>query len=398
MPFTDNVLEFTKNYESPTSFWRWSSYAAVAAVLRDNCFRKQGESKLCPNIYVLSLASSAVYRKGEPVKLAEKLVKAVNNTKIIAGRASIQAVLEELARTETDKETGKILDGGACFLSYPELAAGIVEDPAAVGILTDIYEHKTEYKSILIGRGRQVIKNICVTMFAASNEDLLRSVYDTRAVFGGLLGRTFLIKPDEFRPANSLFGEGDKSDELKDLVEDLKKISELNGHFEITREAEKAYDDWYKPFRKNQEKVADRSGITGRLHTGILKVAMLIAAQRYELKIYELDILQAIEECTGLLQNYQTFIMSTGKSTTGEIGAIVLQTIYEAKNRILSRREILAKHWTEFDAEGLDKFITTAEQAGLIQTAIDGNQVLYKLTDKCLDMVFKEPRGEEGKT
>jgi hypothetical protein len=129
MTFVDLFMQHTRFYESPRSFWKWAAFTAIGAVLRDNCYRQLGDNKIYPNLYTLVLANSAVHRKGSPVKLCEELVKRTKSTKVISGRASIQGILDELARGETDKSTGKMLAGGSALFSAPELTAGIVNDP-----------------------------------------------------------------------------------------------------------------------------------------------------------------------------------------------------------------------------------------------------------------------------
>ena len=200
MGFIKLLLEHTKPYESPESFWKWSAYCTIAAIMRDSCYIRQGDSNLYPNVYVLLLADSAVHRKGNPVRFCEKLTGKIANTKVISGRTSIQAILDELARGETHPKTGKTIKGGSSLFSAAELSAGIVNDPEAIKILTDIYDFKEEYTSRLRGTGTFHIKNICFTMMAASNESLLVDLYDEKARTGGLLGRTFLVKPNSSAP------------------------------------------------------------------------------------------------------------------------------------------------------------------------------------------------------
>ncbi len=100
------------------------------------------------------------------------------STKLISGRSSIQGILDELSRGETDKVTGKVTSGGSALFSASELSAGIVSDPEAVKILTDIYDFKDEYTSRLRGTGVFRIKNVCFSLVAASNEELLWDIYD----------------------------------------------------------------------------------------------------------------------------------------------------------------------------------------------------------------------------
>lgn len=394
MSFIQDYLDYAKNFESPTSFWKWSAYAAVAAVMRDNCYLQMGRDHLYSNIYVLLLADSAVQRKDNPVRVASRLVQSINNTKVINGRSSIQGILDELAKGETDKKTGVLKRGGSALWIAPELSAGIVSDPEAVKILTDIYTFQEKYDSRLRTQANFTIKNLCFSFLAASNEELLRDVYDIKATMGGLLGRTFLVTPNEFRKGNSLFG---LSPEIMDIIfeklkERLMEISMMNGAFRISAEAIEVYEEWYIPFRAGYEKKPDKSGIAGRIHTSIIKLAMILAASDGELKIEDHHMKQSIVECMDLIPNYTKFLMASGKSSLSEIATVVLSALFEAKDRTLSRKVILQRFWNMFDqgAETLDKLITTLEQGGMIIGMLESNEMSYKMTQKCVDILFSK--------
>lgn len=392
MSFVSDFLEHTKHYESPTSFWKWSAYCTIAGVLRDSCYYRQGDDSLYPNIYVLLLADSAVQRKDRPVKLCEGLLQKINNTKIINGRSSIQGILDELARGETDKKTGRILKGGSAVWIAPEMSAGIVNDPEAIKILTDIYSFRERYDSRLRTQANFSIKNVCFSFMAASNEELLRDIYDIKATAGGLLGRTFLISPNEFRPGNSLF-DLQIDDSRHKLTTFLEEVAKLSGPFDFTDEAKKEYNSWYIPFRASYEKKPDKSGISGRVHTSILKLAMILAvSETCSLTVTKNHISEAITECLSLIPNYTKFLMSSGKSTLTEIATLVLNALNEVPNFTLSRKILLQRYWNVLDqgAETMDKLIITLEQGGMIQSRMDDEGgIAYTMTAKCREILFK---------
>lgn len=391
MSFISDYLEHTKEYESPRSFWKWSAYCAIAAVLRDNVYKRLGDSFVYPNFYVLLLATSAEHRKGKPVILCESLVTKVHNTKIISGRSSIQAILDELARSEMNATTGQTLKGGSAFFSVPELSAGIVNDPEAVKILTDIYDFRENYASRLRGTGTFHIKNVCFTMMAASNEELLKDVYDTKALFGGLIGRTFLVKPDEFRPGNSLFEIQDKSDSYVKLLEQLERIANIFGEFILEKDAIDTYNKWYHPFRESYRNRSDKSGVSGRIHTSIFKLAMILCVnETIDIHIHKRHIDEAITECMLLIPNYQSYVMGGGKSALAEVSTIVITAIYEAPNHTISRKDLLQRNWSSFDAETLDKISLTLSQAEMIKEVMTQDGLEYKMTEKCIEVLFKK--------
>lgn len=402
MNFIDRYLEYTANYESPTAFWKWSAYATLAAVIRDSCFIRQQNLTVYPNIYVLALAQSSVDRKGMPTMMCEKLVRSINNTKLISGRTSIQALIHELGTSATNPETGKVISGGSAIFLAPELSAGLVGDSQSVGILTDIYDARGSYINNLKGSGKFEIKNICLTMLAASNADMLKGegLFDAKGIFGGLLARTFLIKPDEFRKGSSLFNCDMVEIEagFKELSHMLKELSMIHGPMILDVDAQTVWEDWYFPFRESYRGRTDKSGVSGRIHTSILKLAILFCLNFTKEKIIRKEhIYLAIEEATSLLPNYQEFVMGAGKNSMADVGTVVLRAIFESKDHCISKKNMLQKHWNDVDAETLDKLIDTFVQADLVKMDIDNrtSEVVYRMQPKCIDMLFPAQKAKQ---
>ncbi len=383
LTFVDALLEYSRPYESATSFWRWSAYLTIAAILRDSVHLPQGDSKLFPNIYVLFLADSG-QRKGKPVDFSLKLVSDIKNTKIISGRSSIQSILLDLSKVESDKETGKPNRGGSAVFYAPELTAGLVNDPAAIGIITDIYEYKEKYDKGLVG-GKIVLEHIVFSFFGASNEALLKELYDNKATQGGLLARTFVVTPNENRPANSLFSLPNMSFEYLILMKKLKDIAALRGQYIISEAAKKEYDSWYIPYKNSLHNKKDKIGILGRIHTSILKLSLILAANDLTLEVSANHIEQAIAEGFKLLPNYNMFAMTGGTSDIAECGRKVLELLMSEEcikaGYKVSRKKLLRDHWLYYTGETLDTFIAVAEGGELIKILVQGSDTYYILTE-----------------
>lgn len=390
MPFVQALLEHTKEYESPGSFWKWSAYAAIAGVLRDNVWLVDGDSRLYPNVYVLFLAGSA-QRKGRPVTLAEQLVVHANNVKVISGRASIQSIMQEIGQTETDSKTGKVQRGGSAIFFAPELAAGLVQDEQAIQILTDIYDYKpTGHSTSLISRSKSKLDRLIFSMFAASNEDLLKSVYDARAVYGGLLGRTFLIKSNEERPPNA-FPNANKEgfSRLKDFI---REISQMSGEMPFSAEARDHYTLWYNDFYKKMKKANDRAGILGRLPTSAKKLAVLLAANALSQQVCLCHVEESIQECLGLIPNYNSFAYAGGESTIAKAGAIILEALSKG---LTSKAILIRENWMHVDSLLIDQAIAAFEQGGLVKVhQLKENDLWYALTSRGEEMLGTTEKGK----
>lgn len=379
MGFVDDYIKFYSSYESPTSFWKWSAYAAIAGTLRSKVYFEYGAGRIYPNIYVILLADSAEYRKGAPIKAVKRLLTTIKATKIYTGTASIQGVLDELSLDVADKTTGIPIKGGSCLIGAEELASFFVADPRLIPMLTDIWEYYEEYPYKLKS-GTVVIKDLCTTLLAASNETFLREVYDARAVYGGLLGRTFIIKPDETRKPNSLMYDDLTAFDNKHLIDFLKKVKELKGTVRRTDHAAKVYDDWYKDLYTKYKTHPDKTGVMQRMHTNVFKLAIILCAASLTLEITA-DIFEtAIMEVTSLKGNYESYAISSGKSTTAIVGSKFLDELYE--NGIVKRSDFLMKYWMEMDMIEFDDLIGKLSQAGMIGVTGINNEIAYKMEEK----------------
>lgn len=387
--FISLFMEYSKEYESPSSFWKWGAYSAIAATLRFNVFYPHGLGKVYPNIYTVLLADSAEYRKDAALKLVSELLREVKNTKVIEGRASFQAIINDLA-IDVGSKNGTTIRGGGAVIVAPELAAFFVSDPQLIPNLTNWYDFREEHKESLKGTGTITIKNRCITLFAASNETYLREVYDDRAVYGGLLRRTFMIKPDETRPPNSLMYVDLSKYDNKFLLESLNEIKNLTGAITRTDAAAKLYHDWYNVLYKQYKTHPDRTGVLQSLHTSALKLAIIISAANYKIEICERYMEEAIMQVTNLKGNYETYAMSSGKADHAEIGTIILTALWNAKDYYLTRKEILFKYWNQISATELDELIATFEQGGLTKMKPQNNEPGYELTKKCINLFTKK--------
>ncbi len=226
------------------------------------------------------------------------------------------------------------------------------------------------------------------SLLAGSNEDLLKGVYTSTAINGGLLARTFLITPDEFRRSNSLRSMGDTSKSYENLLTLLRKIASLRGEVTFTETAWDLYDGWYIPFRESQKGKVDRTGVLGRIHTGIIKIAMILAANELSLIVNDRHMEDAIDLCIKLLPNYNSFTFSSGKSDIAQAGSLLIADLKDAPKHTLSRKEIIRKNWMNFTPEILDQLVTALEAAELLITSMnERREVAYSLTVKMLKTI-----------
>lgn len=392
MSFVDEFIEFTRHEESPENFWRWAAYATIAATLRDSVYYDHGLRKTYPNIYVVFLAQSANNRKSGPFNLVYNLLQhqAIANTKIIRGRTSVQAILDELSQDVGSKNGGMPLKGGSCLLAAEELSSFFVNDPQLIPMLTDMYDFREHWEYKLRSTGSMKIKNLCVTLLAASNEQLLKEVYTDAAIYGGLLGRTFMVRPDATRPPNAQMDVDPNAYKTDNLVKSLKEIkNQMRGPIKMAPEAKDFYVMWYDKLYQSYKRYNDKTGMIQRIHTGVVKLSIILAAADCQMLISQAHVEEAIKQATSLKTNYDGFVLKSGKSEQAQSGALLLEMLKERKGSV-SRKEFLMLHWNDVSSEELDKVVITFESAGMLTQVMLNNEISYHWTGKLKNILLKE--------
>lgn len=393
MSFLSEILESTKELESPRNFWYWSGLATLSAIAKDSVWIPRGESKdkelykLYPNIYVLLHADSGM-KKGPPVSMAKKLVKMVNNTLIISGRSSIQGILKELGTART-LPGGKVSTNSTAFICASEFSSSIVEDKYAMTILTDLYDrqyNEGDWASLLKMEQFQ-LRSPTVSLLVATNEAHFSDFVQGKDVQGGFIGRMFVISEKEVQKLNPLIFELDAVPDYDHLIEHLREISKLKGPFESLKgsQAGRIYHDWYMSFYENvrKTKLKDDTGTVQRFGDSVLKVAMLIAlSDKPELVISKEVMLEAIERCELLIGNARKTTMgSQGKSSLANQKAMIITELLDRDNHMVSRDQLLKKYWMHFGADELNEMTNSFEQSGLITIEMHGNQMVYVMPE-----------------
>ena len=339
-------------------------------------------------MYIILIADSGEYRKGAACKVAGTFITEVGNTKFVSGRTSMQAFVKELGQDSTNEE-GKLIRGASGVLYSEELSGLLVKDPATVPILLDMYDYHAEWSNSLVGTGKFKLRDVCVSLFAASNSTLFSRMDTTTE--DGLLGRTFIIKPNEKRPRKSLFALARNQHLLdkKPLTDHLKRISRLKGSVSFSREAEEYYDKWY--YAIPEEIFSDRIGYGSRLGTHVFKVALTLASARedFDKSLVLDDIKKAIDLCTTLRSNYKQIALSTGLSLRSDAISIIVKILAGEKRYRITRAKLLQRTLGDIDGEILDSIMMYMVGAELVKEVEIRGSVGYCFTEEAIETFLK---------
>lgn len=425
MTWLDQILEQHKDFESPLNFWRWSGLAAISAVMKDQVWMDRYLYKLYPNIYVMFHAESGL-KKGPPVAMANNLVGRVNNTTIIKGRSSIQAILKDMGTAHTSPG-GRIKTDSSVFICSSELSSSIVEDPVAAKILTDLYDrhyNEGEWKSLL-KQETFSLKNPTITMLGATNEAMSEDFFTGAVIKGGYFARTFIIYESKRNKRNSLAFQPTHIPDYKETAEYLKELTKLKGQFKYFSsliqddyysilkkkdgrniyfsQAGKLYDDWYDDFLDtvDSQEVKDETGTLNRFGDSVIKVAMLLSlAEHPVLEITPNAMLEAIKICEQLLGNVRkTTMAKSGTSNTSHLkGLIIHELLNVRENHIISRAMLTKKFYMHYSSvEELDSIMESFHVAGMILTTTTEKGTLYTMPETQVKQLREFLAGKNSK-
>lgn len=401
--FIDDFFQYTLSMESPDSYIHWSSYATLAAIMRDNYYWEDDnkQRRVYPNIYVILYARASATRKDPPIVLAEQLIREVGSTKIFAGRFSIQASIKRMAELGINPNNKEQIKGGSCTMMSREIADLFAEADSATKILTDLYDyHATWTNDILKNEGIQEVKNVCINLLAASNEVLFKEVFSDNSLAGGLLRRIFLVAESRKRhhtdPMNPiLINQGLR----KPMVDHLKWISTHKGQIIFSEGAREEFGAFYKSIETASYE--DETGIMSSVHTSAQKLAMIFAAAEYnfEFIVSKKHMERAIDDVMKMVRNYKLITPMAGEvgnKYKQQLGPEILKILLKAQNHQMSR-ETLIRRLTGIcnDIKYFDTAISwlVDQSKYLVCERLGDGSMGFKLTENFMQLYQKKTEG-----
>lgn len=382
MNWLESLMSQTGDLESPRRYFYFAGLATLSAAAgRKMWLDRGGAYKLYPNLFVMLVGPSGI-KKGLPIRVAEKLVTEMKYTKVIAGRSSIQAIIEHLGHQTMDSK-GDVSKDASAFIVSGEFSQSILDDSQAFTILTDLYDSqwKDEHTNLLKS-GKSILRNVYLTMLSASNQVHLHSVIGQRDIQGGFVARTLIVNEDKRNKKNALVRKQVNTIDYEGLVKRLKEITNLKGEFDYESDAADFYENWYNEYEPDVE---DNTGTNNRLPDTILKVAMLLSLARGDsMTIAIPDLQESIAVCLGCTVSTQQITHNAPSSTTTPAAkqtAVVLETLLRAPSYRLTRRELVRKLWRNLDAFELTRVADTLKEAKVIREEVLGVETHYIIQD-----------------
>lgn len=386
----DSYLKYTEQSEPPTSYHTWCGLSVIGAALQRKVHLQWGFETLYPNLFVVLVGPSGRARKGVALGIAKDMLGSASGVAIAPESSSREALILAMKRNNVnfqDPVSGKIRFHCSIAAFSEELSVLLGQkDIKLLANLTDWYDSKNSWSYETVGRGRDALEGVCVTLVGATAPDWLQSMLPPEAIGGGFTSRVIFVVEERKGKTVAKHEITDWEKDLHDqLARDLQRINTLAGTFAFTPSGERAYIEWYEEQDKmlalGQMAVPDArfSGYCERRTTHLRKLMMILSASRGD--SLELD-LKDFVRAKATLEHAEIKMGMTfgglGKSVLSESTQSIMDFIKQM--RVVSRSSLLTKFFRDIDANSLRQVEEALQQMKVVEVnwIPDKNEKFYK--------------------
>jgi hypothetical protein len=271
--FIKNYLDYASRLtDAPENFHIAAAFSLLGSV-SGKVWLDFGAFKQKPNLWFLILAPTSRFRKSTVIRIAENVLRRVNDALVLPNEWSIEALFEIL---------GERPAGTFYWSEFGNTLAALGRDYMGGGkeFLSDLYDCPAKRERILRSK-TYIVENPYLNILAASSTIWFREKIREGDVAGGFLNR-FVFFCENKKDKWMAIPEQPDEKILALLVNDLRIISQFEGALSLSREAYDIYTKWAKEMedKLDHEEMNSESSIY-KLYARILdhgrKFAMLTA-------------------------------------------------------------------------------------------------------------------------
>lgn len=389
--FVDSYCEWAKSKtDAAEQYHEAGGFIILSAMLAD-CIRLDiSNAKMVPNLWFMILGDTTLTRKTTAMEMAIDLLLTVEDEALLATDASLEGLLTALSKRP-----------GKTSLFWRDEFSGMLEAmrrkdymAGMAATFARLYDGKREVR--VLKQATYEVHNPIFLMFCGGIKSRILGLLNEQYVIDGFLPRFIFIvaepKIDDLRPLT--LSTHEQQTVATELVERLNKLrvrfdqtqqimiggQALNSRepvmVSMTQEALDRYNELEREFIIAGRSSADVDLYTptlDRLAKSALRVATLLAAERQadkeEIKVELIDVLQAIRFVEGWLPHTLTVLENVGKGENEQLLERAYKHILNGKN---TRSAVMnAMHLSKRDA---DAMFDTLEERGFIIRTKDGKK------------------------
>ena len=410
-------LRYCSGQESPTDFHMWTCLGLLGMAIGRNAWCNRGAWNLYPNLYIVLIAESALARKSTALSMGIRPFQiALPDIEGLGQKITPEQLIGVLSTRCKGGEDQK----AEAYIHASELSVLLGKttlDDSLIKLLTDLWDCPDIHTYQTRAKGKEVMRDVCINMLAASTPDWLRNSVPQESLEGGFFSRLILVQRPSTGERNpfpeDIMNSGSISAK-ENVIHDLRVINEcVKGPYEWDIEGKRAYANWYCEYNNPDSAQSFMRGYYGRKGDFVIKLAMLSAANfSNERIITKEDVLFAVK----ILNENEIFtrelVKFMGTTINGKMYVNVLNKIRNSvvdyvdankkKHTVIgiSHSDLMRNVGHQLSAKELKDVIEGLEQAGEIEPffgGAKGNKKLYrKLTKGKITEQIEDALGDDN--
>lgn len=361
--FFDAYFTFSAVTEVPIIYNRWTSLAAISAILGKSYFLPFGRGRIYPNIYCMLIGVPGA-RKSSAIKDMVRTLRAAQYETIAAAKTSKEQFLADLQYGGADvelEEKGQVVmremfgeDAELCDESPLLIAADEFNNFIGAGnlefisLLGELYDFEGIYKYRLRNGKSIRVPNPIITICAGNTHESFVECFPPETLGQGFLSRLLLIYGDKTAKKISWPKIPEEGAEAT-LVSWFGKIkSTVSGAAHVDTDASGILSSIYESWPLLED--SRFKHYSHRRHTQLLKLCLLVSAARLSTTITKEDVILSNSILTYTEQLMPKALGEFGKSRSSSAGSKILEALYE------SQRPMQIKELYKVVSHEIDKF------------------------------------------
>ena len=375
----------------------WTGVSTVAGALRRCVLLDLKHFQWVPNFYVILVAPPGVVAKSTTASIGMNLLRDVPGINFGPDVVTWQALAQALGNAceEVPMPDGFSHPMSAITIESSEFGTFLnPSDREMVDLLVHLWDGKKGvFKKLTKTQGADEIINPWVNIIACTTPSWIEGNFPEYMIGGGFTSRCVFVYAEEKRqyvPYPHLVAPKDFDDRKARLTEDLARISELRGPFDIAPDALAWGQDWYVRHYENRPKHLDNDrfgGYLARKQTHIHKLAMILSAsQKDELVLTKEDLKTADKIMTSLEADMPKVFEKIGTSPQARGQAELVSLVRSHKViQVTALYKLLFRtlSWEDFNAARL----SAAAAGHVAPVTIDGQP--------CLKAIYGETKSPD---
>ena len=292
MDFLEDYHIYTEPLETPALFNLWSALSALSAVAQRKIWFDGGMIKVCPNLYVVTVAPAGEVGKSVGMGIVqEHLLSKIKSVKVNSDSITKEKIFEEMANGiqqfpfKPPIPMGRTQMTVMMHCSYTlfanEMSVLIKDDRAFVAAMTSLYDAKDIFKHSTRHKGVLFLSYPYLNLYGCTTPDWISFNVHEDILEGGLTARTILLFGNKVSKRNP-FPQVTQAmlNAYERMIIRLEQICLMGGPFTMTAAAKADYEKWYHFHFSKEPENSKMRGYHNRKRIHVVKVAMLLSLAR----------------------------------------------------------------------------------------------------------------------